>query len=190
MSSRSDMEIVPLGFFVVTRLFLMSRGHCQYHTMGGSGRKPGNYTPPTPQLDASQKPWYNAEVRGVSLGTCVGLLLISWSKIVQVVQYCFIMSFTVIWLKLALLAMASILSIWPSRALSTCMGMALKVSLPCSFSIQLNGMHLLRWIAFNSRSILSHLGCGRMIVLAMPSSIQPRISVRVSQVPSSKSFFV
>ena len=51
-------------------------------------------------------------------------------------------------------------------------------------------MLLLRGIAFNSISILSHLGCGRLIVLVIPSSTQPRISLQVSQVPSSKSFFV
>ena len=100
------------------------------------------------------------------------------------------MSFTVMWLKLALLAMASILSIRPSRGLSTCMEMAMKVSLPCSFSSQFKGMHLLCRIAFNFRSILLHLGCGRLIVLVMASSIQPRISLRVSLVPSSKRFFV
>ena len=62
MSSRSDMEIVPLGLLAVTRLFLTSRGHSQYHSNGASGRKPGNHTPFTPQMDASQRPWYDAEV--------------------------------------------------------------------------------------------------------------------------------
>ena len=89
MSSRIDMEIVPLGLLAVTRLFLISRGHFRYQTMGASGRKPRNHTPPTPQLDASQKPWYEAKVRGVSSCICVGLLLISWGKLVQVVQYYF-----------------------------------------------------------------------------------------------------
>ena len=37
---------------------------------------------------------------------------------------------------------------------------------------------------------MSHLGRGRMMVQVMPSSIQPIISLRVSQVPSSMSFFV
>ena len=91
MSARSDMEIIPLGLFAVIRLFLTSSGHSQYHTNGASGRKPGNHTPPTPQLDASHRPWYEAAVRGVSSRTCVGLLLISLSKLVHVVQYCLTM---------------------------------------------------------------------------------------------------
>jgi hypothetical protein len=82
MSSRSDMEIVPLEFLAVTRLFLTSSGHSQYHTNGASRRNPGNHTPPTPQLDASQRPWYDAVVCGVSSWTCVGLLLMSLSKLV------------------------------------------------------------------------------------------------------------
>ena len=115
MSSRSDMEIVPLGLLAVTRLFRTSGGHSQYHTNGASGRKPGNHTPPTPQLDASQRPWYEAAVRGVSSRMCVGLLLVSLSKLVQVVQYFLTMVFTVMLLKLALLAIDRILSICPSR---------------------------------------------------------------------------
>ena len=82
MSSRYDIEIVPLGLLAVTRLFLTSSGHYQYHTNGASGRKPGNHMPPTPQLDASQRPWYEAVVRGVSSRTCVGLLLMSLGKLV------------------------------------------------------------------------------------------------------------
>ena len=100
------------------------------------------------------------------------------------------MLFTVIWLNLALLAMARILLICPSRGLSTCMAMAVKVSLPCSVSSWLKGMHLLHLMAFNSSRILSHLGWGRLIVLVMPSSIQPWISLHVSHVLSSMSFFV
>ena len=86
MSSRSDMEIVPLGLLDMISLFLMSSVHSQYQTMGDSGRDPGNHTPPTTQQDASQKPWYEAVVCGVSSRTCVGLLLIRWSKLVQVVS--------------------------------------------------------------------------------------------------------
>ena len=135
MSSRSDMDIVPLGLFAVTRLFLTSSGHSQYHTNGASGRKPGNHMPPTAQLYALHRPWYEAAVHGVSSRTCVGLLLISLSKLVHVVQYCLTILFTVMLLKLALLAMARILSTCPRRGLPTCMAMAAKVSLPCSFPV-------------------------------------------------------
>ena len=100
------------------------------------------------------------------------------------------MVFTVMLLKLALLAIARILSTCPSRGLPTCMAMAAKVSLPCSFSSLLKMTQLLCFIAFNSSMILSHFGCGRLIILVMPSSIQPRISLRVFQVPPSMSFFV
>ena len=81
------------------------------------------------------------------------------------------MLFTVIWLNLDLLAMARILSIRPSRGLPTCMVMAVKVSLLCSFSSLLKVMHLLPLIAFNSSRNLLHLGYGRLIVLVMPSII-------------------
>ena len=96
ISSRSDMVMVPFGLLAVTRLFLMSSGHSQYQTIGNSGREPGNQTPPTPQLDASQKPWYEAIGHGVSSCTCVGLLLTSWNTLVHDVQYCVTMLFTVI----------------------------------------------------------------------------------------------
>ena len=96
MGSKSEMVIVHLGLLVVTRLFIMSSGHLQYHSIGVRDKGAGNQTPPTPQLDVSQKPWYEDVVRGVSSCTCVGLLLTRLSMLVHVVQYCVTMLFTVI----------------------------------------------------------------------------------------------
>ena len=41
---------------------------------------------------------------------------------------------------------------------------------------------------FSSSRMLLHLACGKVSVLVMPSSIQSRISLWISQVPTPSSF--
>ena len=70
------------------------------------------------------------------------------------------------------------------------MATAMNVSLPCSSYKRFLGIVLLRLMDFNSSRILSPLGCGRLLILVILSKTQPRISLQVSQVPSSRSFLV
>ena len=62
-------------------------------------------------------------------------------------------------------------------------------SLPCNCRKRVMGTFVSRLTALNSAKILSHFVVGSSIVNAMPSSSQPRISLRVSHVPSAMSFF-
>jgi hypothetical protein len=54
--SRSELVIVPIGFESDTTFRVMSLGHSTRQTVGGTGSRPLNHTPPTPNALASTYP--------------------------------------------------------------------------------------------------------------------------------------
>ena len=101
------------------------------------------------------------------------------------------LSASFIFVAFALSAIDSILSIGPRRALPHGSAMEVNCSLPCIFRRAETEIGALdRRIALSSRRTASDFFGGSSIARAMPSMSQPRISFRVSQVPSSISFLV